>query len=124
MHPSTRRRTLNGSATAKLTSDEEKRVRERAEECGLTKSEWCRQVILKALAAPPEARIVVAEFMALRTVLLMLHTDILQGRNVTSERIAAALEQGDARKFAMADSRMQQYRCDAAKPLAENPSKL
>ncbi len=119
MHPPTRRRTLNGSATAKLTREEEKRVRERADECGLTKSEWCRQVILKALEAPPETRIVVAEFMALRAFLLTLHTDLLQGREVTRERIAAALEQGDAKKYAMADSRIQQYRCEAAKPQAE-----
>lgn len=120
MHTPTRRRTLNGSATAKLTGEEEKRVRERADECGLTKSEWCRQVILKALDAPAEARIVVAEFMALRTLLLMLHTDLLQGRNVTNERIAAALEHGDARKYAMADSRLQQYRSETAKTHVEN----
>ncbi|MGI9072265.1 MAG: plasmid mobilization protein [Bryobacteraceae bacterium] len=119
MHPPIRRRTLNGSATAKLTGDEEKRVRERAEDCGLTTSEWCRQVILKALDAPPETRIVVAEFMALRALLLTLHTDVLQGRDVTKERIAAALEQGDAKKYAMADSRLQQYRSEAAKPRAE-----
>lgn len=123
MRPPTRRRTLNGSATAKLTNDEEKRVRERADECGLTKSEWCRQVILKALDAAPETRILVAEFMALRAVFLTLHTDLLQGRELTKERIAAALEQGDAKKYAMAESRIQQYRCEASKPQMEDPKK-
>lgn len=76
----------------------------------MTKSEWCRQAILNALDVPSETRIVLAEFMALRAVLLMLHTDLLQGREVTKERIALALQQSDAKKYAMADNRIRAFR--------------
>jgi hypothetical protein len=69
-------------------AEDEQRLRERGDECGLTKSEWCRQVILKALDVPSETCILLAEFMALRAVLLMLHTDLLQDCEVTRERIA------------------------------------
>ena len=66
-------------------------------------------MILKALDVPSETRPVLAEFMALRAVLLMLHTDLLQGLEVTRERIATALQQSDAKKYAMADIRIRAF---------------
>jgi len=46
MRTSNRGKILAGSATAKLTRDEEGRVKACADNAGLTKSEWCRRVIL------------------------------------------------------------------------------
>ena len=106
MYASKRVKTRTRSVTAKVSTDEEKQLKARAEQAGLTLSEWARQVLLESLNASPEARLIVSEFMALRTVLLVLHTDLMQGRQVTEERIKLALEHADAAKFAVADKRI------------------
>ena len=106
MYASKRVKTRTRRVTAKVSTEEEKQLKARAEQAGLTLSEWARQVLLESLNASPEARLIVSEFMALRTVLLVLHTGLMQGRQVTEERIKLALEHADAAKFAVTDKRI------------------
>lgn len=123
MHSGKRRKTLTGVAGVRLTPAEDDRVKHCAEGTGLTKSEWCRQVILNALDAPPETRLLLSEFLALRALVLALHTDVLQGYKLTEQRIAAAIQQVDGKKFAMADSRIQSFHLkDKRRPEEPLPS--
>ena len=102
-----------------MTAEEEKQLKIRAEEAGLTLSEWARQMLLQSVKASPEARLILSEFIAVRTILLVLHTDILQDREITEERIKLALERADAVKLAIADKRISAFFSERAK--ANNP---
>jgi hypothetical protein len=115
LHAAKRLRTLTASMTAKVTPEEEKLFKMQAREAGLTPSEWCRQALIRAASCTPETRLVLSELMALRMVLLTLHTDLLQGHEVTGERVAEALKQADARKYAMADGRIDLYRAETGR---------
>jgi hypothetical protein len=106
MRAARRERALTEYISARLTADEGKRLRERTEAAGTTRSEWCRQVILNALGTPPETQLLLSEFLALRALILALHTDALQGHKLTEQRIAAMIQQADARKYAMAENRI------------------
>jgi len=119
MRASKRQRALTEYISARLTVDEEKRLRERTEAAGLTKSEWCRQVILTALETPPETQLLLSEFLALRALVLALHTDALQGTKVTEQRVAAMIQQADAKKYAMAENRIRAFRANGKSGSAE-----
>ena len=109
MRSSTRQRTLTEYISARLTADEGKRLRERTEATGITKSEWCRRVIRNALETPPETQLLLSEFLAVRALMLALHTEALQGNKLTEQRIAAMIQQADARKYAMAENRIRAF---------------
>lgn len=121
MHSSKRQRALTEYISARLTPDEGKLLRECAETAGLTKSEWCRQVILKALATPPETQLLLSEFLAVRTLVLALHTEALQGNRLTEQRIAAMIQQADAKKYAMAENRIRAFQANGKSASAEAP---
>lgn len=106
MHGSNRRKTLTGSATAKLTSAEENLIKEAAAAAGLTKSEWCRQVLLQAIQTGPETRLMLSELLALRVILLRLHLDLIEGHEPTKERLSELFSQADATKYSLADKRI------------------
>lgn len=109
MHKPQRLKTLTANATAKLTFDEEQRIRKHATECGLTKSEWCRQVLLEALDASQGTRLLLSEFLALRTVFLRLHADLLQGIDPSDARLKAVLDRADLDKFNQGENRINTF---------------
>lgn len=109
MHSAKRSKSLTGVAALRLTSAEHAQVERRANEAGLTKSEWCRQVILNALETPPETRLLLSEFLAVRALVLALHTEALQGSKLTEQRIAGMIQQADAKKYAMAENRIRAF---------------
>lgn len=109
MHKSIRLKTLTANATAKLTAEEERRIREQATRCGLTKSEWCRQVLLEALDASQGTRLLLSEFLALRSVFLRLHADVLQGIDCSDARLKAILDRADLDKFSQAENRIHKF---------------
>jgi len=119
MHKRNRLKVLTATASAHLARDEEERVRERAAEAGLSKSEWCRQVILNALETSPETQLLLSEFLALRALVLALHMEALQGTKVTEQRIAAMIQQADAKKYAMAENRIRAFQANGKSSLAE-----
>lgn len=110
MHSSNRRKTLTGSATAKLTAAEEDLVKQAADAAGLTKSEWCRQVLLHAIHTCPETRLVLAELCALRVIFLRLHLDLIDGQQPSKDRLNELLSQADATKYSLADKRIRAFR--------------
>jgi len=121
MHSSKRQRALTEYISARLTPEEGKRLRECAEVAGLTKSEWCRKVILNALDTPPETQLLLSEFLAVRTLVLALHSEALQGNKLTEQRIAAMIQQADAKKYAMAENRIRAFQRNGKLASAEGP---
>ncbi|MGI9072853.1 MAG: plasmid mobilization protein [Bryobacteraceae bacterium] len=117
MHKATRSKVLTGTASAHVTRDEEQRVRQRAAEAGLSKSEWCRQALLQALEAPPETRLLLSELLALRMIVLRLHLDLIDGDQPTKERLNEILERADATKHALAEQRIHAFHSQAVFPI-------
>lgn len=110
MHRSTRAKTLTATVTAKHTPDECNDIQKAADASGLTVSEWARQTHLKALSTGPDVRLVLSEVLALRRISLVLQVDLLQGRQLTEERLRAAMEEADRTKFEMAEKRISAFR--------------
>jgi hypothetical protein len=121
MHRSTRSKTLTATVTAKHTPEECDDIQKAAEASGLTVSEWARQTHLSALATGPDARLVLSEILALRRVFLALQVDLTQGRELTEDRLKAAMEEADRTKFDMAEKRISAFR-DRGQKLKPQPN--
>ena len=91
---------------ARMSADEAKRVRSYASAAGLSVSEWTRRTLLESAECPPWARLMLAEFLALRSVVVDLQRDLIQGVNPSTERVKAILDVAEMRKFALADGRL------------------
>jgi uncharacterized protein (DUF1778 family) len=109
MHASRREKTLTEYISARVTQQEGERIRECAEAAGLTRSEWCRQVVLSAIDTPAQTQLLLSEFLALRTLVLALHTETLNGNKITEQRIAAMIQHVEAKKFALAENRIRAF---------------
>jgi hypothetical protein len=109
MHASRREKTLTEYISARVTQREGERIRDCAEASGLTRSEWCRQVILSAIDTPAQTQLLLSEFLALRTLVLALHTEILNGNKITEQRITAMIQHVEAKKFALAENRIRAF---------------
>lgn len=89
-----------------MTGAEAKAVADRAASAGLSVSEWGRQTILAALDCPPWARLMLGEFLALRSVVVDLQRDLIQRTPATIDRVKAIVETADQRKLSLADARL------------------
>jgi RNA:NAD 2'-phosphotransferase (TPT1/KptA family) len=76
-------------------------------------------VILNALDTPPEIQLLLSEFLALRALVLALNAEALQGSKLTEQRIAAMIQQADAKKYAMAESRIRAFQANGKSGSAE-----
>ena len=101
-----RKKILTNALALRVTEDESQRISHSAAQAGLTVSEWGRQVVLEALDGPPWTRLLLGEFLALRSVVVDLHNDLLQGVQPSNERLKAILDVADKRKFEQADRRL------------------
>ena len=110
MHGSISSKTLTASITAKLTENEQMLIKRQAKAQGLRPSEWCRRVLVSAVECPSETRLVLSEVLAVRKVFLALLLDLIQGQKPTEMRIREVVEQAEATKFAMAESRIHAFR--------------
>lgn len=87
----------------KLTPETFRAVMEASKAEGLRVGEWCRRVIEAEVSGSCSNRILLAEVMALRVILLTL-----QGSGVTTkEKLDALVSAVESRKFALADGRIQ-----------------
>src|SRR5690349_9326844 len=89
-----------GSVVAiRLSSDQAFRLSERARQSGQTSSEWGRQTILQALDASLDTRLILAETLALRKIVLALQLDLMHGQTVSEARLRSIIENAESTKF-------------------------
>jgi hypothetical protein len=69
-------------------------------------SEWAREVLLQAATRRAAEQIIVAELMALRTILLNLHFAVAAGETVTTDTMQRLIEQADHDKIRKAQERL------------------
>jgi predicted DNA-binding protein len=114
MQAKKRSKRLNSVVSIRLSSEQAFRLSERARQTGQTGSEWGRQTILQALDASLDTRLILAETLALRRIVLALQLDLLQGQTVTEQRLRSIVENAESTKFAMMESRIHSARSQNA----------
>ena len=102
-------RSLVACANVKVTAEELSSIRTRAAAEGLTVSEWGRLKLLSALNVDPVVRTMMAEFLAMRRVVLALYTEARRGgKDLSQAAIDNLVADSDYRKYAMADRRIRE----------------
>ena len=101
------------SVGTKLTEEEYARLEAAAARCGRTVGEWCREELLHAAVernsaataagihtpvASPAEEILLAEVLALRTILLNLFYDLAAGETPSAARMQELLAKADGEK--------------------------
>lgn len=92
------------SISTKVTPEEYARLAALAGE--ETISEWARRVLLRAAAPAPGETAVLAELLALRTILLNLQFAVHNGEPLTPEVMRRLIERADQDKGRLAEERL------------------
>ncbi len=71
-----------------------------------TISEWTRDVLLKATKPNAGEQTVLAELLALRTILLNMHFAVSEGQTLTAEEMQQLIERADQNKLSKARQRL------------------
>ena len=103
------------SIGTKVTEEEFARLEARATARGLSVSEWFREVVLAATNhshGSPSEQTVLAEVIALRTIVVNLIYAFTGDGKVTKERMAAFIERADKTKLKRAMEFLAQVRTD------------
>src|SRR6266478_5408384 len=92
------------SISAKVTDEEYAQFEALAGE--QTISEWARDVLLKATKPNAGEQTVLAEILALRTILLNMHFAVSHGQTLTAEDMQQLIERADQNKLSKARERL------------------
>jgi hypothetical protein len=92
------------SIGTKVTAEEYARIQSLAGDQPV--SEWVRAALLRAAEAQVIDSVVLAELMALRTILLNLHYSVCNGAPVTTETMQRLIERADQEKLQQAQGRL------------------
>ena len=92
------------SIGTKVTDEEYARIQTLAGEQPV--SEWVRAALLKAAEGQVTDSVVLAELLALRTILLNLHFTVCSGGAVTTDAMQRLIERADHEKARLAEARL------------------
>jgi hypothetical protein len=92
------------SVSTKVTDEEYAQFEALAGE--QTISEWARDVLLKTTKPNAGEQTVLAEVLALRTILLNVHFAVSQGQTLTAEDMRQLIERADQNKLSKAQERL------------------
>jgi len=99
----------NRTVGCKMTDSEYERLSAVVESEGMTLGEWCREVLLERAEGRKPSVIeetLLAEVLALRTILLNLHFTVAKGEAITAEGMQEIIERADAGKANKAAQRL------------------
>jgi hypothetical protein len=97
------------SVGTKITETEYALLEACACEEGLSISEWCRNVLLERTngdRATETQKVMLAEILALRTILLNLHFAVARAETITADAMQAIIERADRDKGKKASERL------------------
>jgi hypothetical protein len=92
------------SVGTKVTEDEYARLVRLAQ--GQTLSEWVREVLLAMVTSRPADEVLLAEVLALRTIVLNLHFALASGETPTADAMKRLIERTDEEKMRKALDRL------------------
>src|SRR6185437_5911021 len=114
MQAKKRSKRLNSVVAIRLSSEQAFQLSERARQAGQTSSEWGRRTILQARDASVDTRLILAETLALRKIVLALQLDLLHGLTAHQQPLRFIMEHAECTKFAMTESRIHAARSHTA----------
>jgi hypothetical protein len=97
------------SVGTKVTAEEYAQLQACASEDVLSISEWCRSVLLEKLKGdkPSDAdKVLLAEVLALRAILLNLHFALVRSETITADYMQAIIDRADQSKATKAAERL------------------
>ena len=97
----------NKSIGTKVSDDEYAGLEKLAEARGLTLGEWLRELVLAELIAHPAEQTILAEVLAVRTILLNALYAIGRDNGLTEEKMRSLIERADAEKLQKAQKALQ-----------------
>src|SRR5277367_6654825 len=100
----------NRTVGCKMSDSEYERLSAVVESEGMTLGEWCREVLLERADGRKPSVIeetLLAEVLALRTILLNAFYKLAQGEKLTTEEMQAIIERADAGKAKKAAERLE-----------------
>jgi hypothetical protein len=103
----------NRTVGCKMTDNEYERLAAVAEGDGMTLGEWVREVLLERADGRKPSVIeetLLAEVLALRTILLNVHFTVAKGETITAENMQAIIDRADAGKAKKAAERLAEMR--------------
>ena len=104
------------SISTKVTDEEYAQFEALAGERAI--SEWARDVLLKATKLNAGEQTVLAEVLALRTILLNIHFAVSQGRTLTAEEMQQLIERADQNKLSKSRQRLAEAALSGPLPAA------
>ena len=99
--PAVRNRTMG----IKVTDEEYEQLEAEAERRGLTLSDWGREVLVNQIGDPAGHDVVLAEMMALRTIVLNVVSAQARGETMSEERIRELIKYADTERFRRANEK-------------------
>jgi len=100
----------NERIAIRLTTGEKTALEKKARVAGKAFSEWAREVLLSTIRFSPDYRALLAEFCAMRKVVMDIHAQLaLSGQAPSAEAIKTIVEAAETNKFTMADRRIVSY---------------
>jgi hypothetical protein len=115
--PAVRNRTMG----IKVTDEEYEQLEAEAERRGLTLSDWGREALVNQIGDPAGHDVVLAEMMALRTIVINVMSALAQGESMTREKIADLIRHADKERFRRANEKW----IDAANHwMGQSPSQI
>lgn len=109
MHAKSRSVTLKQILGVRVTDEERTVFQLRAEEAGLSLSEWSRRALLASVSTSPETRLLLAELLAFRKLALWLQAQTIKGVLLDEAAFKQAVEQAEITKLLWADERIERY---------------
>ncbi len=111
---------LTDTMSVRLTVEERKSLESRADDAGLSLSEWSRQALLASTATSPQTRLLLSEIIAVRKLVTGIQLRVARQAPVDGATIMAFAAEVDASKFGWADERITEYFAQAAASGGEN----
>lgn len=93
------------TVSTRVTEDEYKELEALAEARGQKMSEWVREVLLGQIGEPAGSDVVLAEVMALRSIVLNLAAAQALGKTISEERIRELVRLADVERFRRANEK-------------------
>lgn len=94
----------------RLRPEEKEALETKARRAGCSTGEWAREVLLSTVRFSPDYRALLAEFCAMRKVVMDIHAQLaFNGQAPSAEAIKGIVEAAEANKFTMADRRIVNY---------------
>ena len=103
MHAAENPKVYTRMVGARVRPETAEAIEEAAKAAGVKSAEWIRGVIEREVRSDSNTRTVLAEIMALRAILLTLHTEEWRDVAYKNEDLKAMVAKAGARKFAAAD---------------------